>query len=516
PLLDTIKVDEQNVHPVLGSYMLKKGVDYTVEISGTSVFSNGENLDAIYCLGGGGSTGCPARGASSVLLTIDGMPYFYPPDAFQQQYNSPDPNCHEAECPGGLAYQSSHVYTMTFWAPQTGVMKVYDYAAALGYTHNSPETGTYTIKILAVPATVTLPKDIRSPDSPTAMKDRIPPRVDTMIQVTVTGVSTNSPVTLEAIGGLAVTFNGSPIYDIMADGTYYPMLSAKAQTPCNAGRDVRIEALQGGQILAKTAPFAVSAIPYNYTETFHSEIVGHARGIAVQDGWSSDSGRISDLNCAEMAEVVQLIQGEGHTTTSSFLPADSFTVDTHSTGLNLIYPNMENITDQATVFTDGRSRSQDIPMQNSGYEIIRSADSTGLRFTTCKMGMAVSVTETKAGTHKKLTVSSKAGATTPKRGICRTQDVPEAQPAFVTASHTTCQVGHACDFQIVMDGRPQPKLTIAGQRPAGVHITGADNDTAIISGTPAKGSQGRYHMTFTAKNGVGREAVQRFTLYVDP
>ncbi len=518
PLLDTITVDEQGVDPVLGTYSLVQGVEYSVQISGTSVFSNGENLDAIYCLGGGGSTGCPARIADSMYFSVNGMQFFYAVDAFQEQGNSPDPNCRASDCPEGLAYQSSHVYTMNFWAPVTGVLKVTDFAAALGYpAGKSPESGTYTVSIYGIPATVELPKDIRSPDSPKGMKDRFPPRVDTMIAVTVTGVSPSMPVTLESVGtGPTVTFNGSPTYEISSDGTYYPMLSANSQTPCGAGPDDRIEALQNNQILAKSRPFAVSSIPYNYTDAFHSLIGGRARGFVVQDGWRSDSERLSDLDCVDLAEVVQVTEGDGKPPrTSSYLSGDSFTTDSHSFPVADIYPNQERIVDQATAFIDKRSGSGDVSMQNSGYEIVRTANATGLEFTTCKVGKAVTVSELKGQTNRTITASSAAGATTPKKGICRTQAVPDAEPAFTSGSDTTCTVGEPCSFQIVMDGRPQPKLTVSGKQPKGLRVVTDDNDTAMIEGTPAKGSQGRYHLILTAKNGVGRSVSQEFTIFVN-
>ena len=163
------------------------------------------------------------------------------------------------------------------------------YAAAAGYTPNSPESGTYTIKITGIPAVVTLPKGHLKPDSPSPMKDRIPPRVNTMIQVTVSNVSASSPVTLESVGAPRSRSTVRPPIKLTSPlmGRTIPCCRRPHKRPAASVR-IHIEALQGGQLLAKTAPFAVSAIPYNYTDAFKSEIGGRARGIVVKDGWRSD------------------------------------------------------------------------------------------------------------------------------------------------------------------------------------------------------------------------------------
>ncbi|HEX8008947.1 MAG TPA: hypothetical protein VF482_21260 [Trebonia sp.] len=51
--------------------------------------------------------------------------------------------------------------------------------------------------------------------------------------------------------------------------------------------------------------------------------------------------------------------------------------------------------------------------------------------------------------------------------------------------------------------------------PPGVKFTAVKNGTATITGTPAGSARGKtYVLQFTARNGVGKAAVQRFTLRV--
>jgi hypothetical protein len=59
---------------------------------------------------------------------------------------------------------------------------------------------------------------------------------------------------------------------------------------------------------------------------------------------------------------------------------------------------------------------------------------------------------------------------------------------------------------------PKPTLSESGALPSGVTFKSA---TGVLSGTPAAGTGGTHAITFTAHNGVGKNATQRFTLTVD-
>jgi hypothetical protein len=88
-----------------------------------------------------------------------------------------------------------------------------------------------------------------------------------------------------------------------------------------------------------------------------------------------------------------------------------------------------------------------------------------------------------------------------------------AQPAQQGTDHAVvlieCQVGHADRVPLVKQVREVRAL------PAGVRFTAEKNGRATISGIPAKSTRDKtYVIRFTARNGVGNAAVQRFTLRV--
>ncbi|HKE39226.1 MAG TPA: putative Ig domain-containing protein [Casimicrobiaceae bacterium] len=85
-------------------------------------------------------------------------------------------------------------------------------------------------------------------------------------------------------------------------------------------------------------------------------------------------------------------------------------------------------------------------------------------------------------------------------------------------------------FQVIATGSPTPTLTETGALPSGLTFTVppgisgqsttgvVPNGTVsgILSGTPAPGSAGVYHITFVATNGIPPDATQSFVLTVNP
>jgi DNA-binding beta-propeller fold protein YncE len=91
----------------------------------------------------------------------------------------------------------------------------------------------------------------------------------------------------------------------------------------------------------------------------------------------------------------------------------------------------------------------------------------------------------------------------------------EAAAAITSANHATFRRGRHGSFTVRASGFPVATLTEKGALPRGLKFTAGSNATATISGTPASAARGRsYVITLTAKNGVGKPAVQRFTLKV--
>jgi YVTN family beta-propeller protein len=64
-------------------------------------------------------------------------------------------------------------------------------------------------------------------------------------------------------------------------------------------------------------------------------------------------------------------------------------------------------------------------------------------------------------------------------------------------------------------GYPPPALAESGPLPTGLSFTDEGNGTAVIAGTPAAGSAGRYRVTLTATNASGT-AARHVTIVVSP
>jgi hypothetical protein len=86
--------------------------------------------------------------------------------------------------------------------------------------------------------------------------------------------------------------------------------------------------------------------------------------------------------------------------------------------------------------------------------------------------------------------------------------------AFTSANAATFPVGSSASFSVTASGFPAPTLTESGALPSGVSFKDNGNGTGTLNGTPAAGSAGAYHLSFTAHNSSGSDATQAFTLTV--
>ena len=86
-------------------------------------------------------------------------------------------------------------------------------------------------------------------------------------------------------------------------------------------------------------------------------------------------------------------------------------------------------------------------------------------------------------------------------------------PAIQKIRTIRARVGAALRLTIRATGYPPPALAESGPLPGGLTFTDNGNGTAIIAGTPAAGSRGRYPVTITATNTSGT-ATRRFTIVV--
>jgi photosystem II stability/assembly factor-like uncharacterized protein len=84
-------------------------------------------------------------------------------------------------------------------------------------------------------------------------------------------------------------------------------------------------------------------------------------------------------------------------------------------------------------------------------------------------------------------------------------------PSFTSANYALFLVGSAASFAVTASGFPTPALSESGALPNGVTF---DPASGLLAGTPATGTSGTYDIQLTAHNGVGSDALQKFTLTV--
>ena len=88
-------------------------------------------------------------------------------------------------------------------------------------------------------------------------------------------------------------------------------------------------------------------------------------------------------------------------------------------------------------------------------------------------------------------------------------------PAFLSTTTTILKVGAAGSFEVRTSGSPTSLISESGTLPNGVTFTNKGNGTAILAGTPKKGTARSYAIVITAANGVSPNAIQHFNLTVD-
>jgi hypothetical protein len=222
---------------------------------------------------------------------------------------------------------------------------------------------------------------IRHTTTPAAMAaDRIPPRVDIPVPVGISGWSIPMApveVAIENAGGGngTCTLDGAATTTLNGTGGTVTLRGVD-QTGAGKGTNLRVIARFGGIVLARSNPFAVAAIPQNWTISKVSELTGPRRGLVVQDGWESDSGSVADLNETEISERVEQTSASGvlaglGALNSGYLAGDQFTRDTHGTPAAALTGHGVRIAAQTSMFKDHRTGAADIPMTNSGYTLSR-------------------------------------------------------------------------------------------------------------------------------------------------
>jgi hypothetical protein len=86
-------------------------------------------------------------------------------------------------------------------------------------------------------------------------------------------------------------------------------------------------------------------------------------------------------------------------------------------------------------------------------------------------------------------------------------------PAITSPNAATFTVEEFGSFNVTSTGYPAPTYEESGALPDGVTF---NDTTGVFSGTPDPGSDGTYTVTITAMNGVDTNAMQTFTITVNP
>jgi hypothetical protein len=95
-------------------------------------------------------------------------------------------------------------------------------------------------------------------------------------------------------------------------------------------------------------------------------------------------------------------------------------------------------------------------------------------------------------------------------GTCNAGAVQNGAPLFTSTNHLSVVIKKSFRLAVTAGGDPAPTITRSGTLPKGVRFSGG-----VLSGTPASGTGGTYHLTFSATSHYG-VSHQRFTLTVTP
>jgi hypothetical protein len=269
------------------------------------------------------------------------------------------------------------------------------YSATASYPGDSYYTSSSATDtaLIASQVTVTFPP-IQNLDTPDGMNDRIPPRVNTPITVTVAGLSAGNSVTFSIANqgpdNGEANIDGGDTAVVSKNGPSTLVLTGTTQTGydvdsiCESpGPQLTVQADMNGASVAASAPFAVSAIPIGVSEKFdgalHTDkfqgVSAPSLGFLVAISWISDSGNPADLDCDFGYELLSGAPSTGtqqgtaiQMTDRQFdhltIPLADVTATTKSAALTI---------QQTHGFTDMRSSPNiDSCMAHSGYDLDRS------------------------------------------------------------------------------------------------------------------------------------------------
>jgi Putative Ig domain/Bacterial Ig-like domain (group 3) len=149
---------------------------------------------------------------------------------------------------------------------------------------------------------------------------------------------------------------------------------------------------------------------------------------------------------------------------------------------------------------------------SGAFDLYATTGATGGTTQVVRIVDGTSRTSSITTTPPTLTVISTSGANLFYRGLALDALGTVAPGSFISPTSATFAVGSANTFTIQVTGFPVPDITTtSGSLPTGVTLNSA---AGVLTGTPAAGTAGTYHITLSANNGVGSPITQSFTLLV--
>jgi subtilase family serine protease len=169
-----------------------------------------------------------------------------------------------------------------------------------------------------------------------------------------------------------------------------------------------------------------------------------------------------------------------------------------------------------TTFRVGRSRT--FTVTTTGSNPIKLLETgalpAGLAFRTMDDGTATISGRPKAGAGGSYPLTLTASNSVGSQRQSFTLVVHQA-PAFTSAATTTFPPNETDSFTVTTSGYPAASIRKSGSLPKTLHFETNGNGTATISGRPVAVKVKTYTVRLTATNGVGKAAVQTFTVTVD-
>ena len=251
--------------------------------------------------------------------------------------------------------------------------------------------------------TVTLPTRIRGAATPSVMPhDRIPPRVDTPVEVTFGGTpDVSAPVTLsiDGMGGGNGSAIVGPYSKFAITGTETVNLKGADQTDPGKAGNLKLIARQRGSLLAESAGFSVSAIPQNVTMAFRNKVEApdpDFRGVEFLVFLESDSTEVADLDQSEFSERIEVAsRPEGSLAmfgikSSCYLACKKIWPDKNAVPAS-VRGEGKTLLKQTFMFWDKRTGAKNVPMTKSGFLIYfgvssKAGTSSGFQVIVTKAG----------------------------------------------------------------------------------------------------------------------------------